>query len=46
MTVTPPPETAARNRTLTAAGYILAYAFIIAFTDMQGRLIGKRCTGR
>lgn len=33
MTVTPPPETAARNRTLTAAGYILAYAFIIAFTD-------------
>lgn len=33
MTVTPPPETAARNRTLTAAGYILVYAFIIAFTD-------------
>jgi drug/metabolite transporter (DMT)-like permease len=33
MTVTALPDTTAKNRTLTAAGFILVYAFIIAFTD-------------
>ncbi len=33
MTVTSLPDTTAKNRTLTAAGFILVYAFIIAFTD-------------
>ncbi len=33
MTVTPATETLAANRTLIAAGFILIYAFVIAFTD-------------
>lgn len=41
MTATPAPDTLPANRTLIAAGFILIYAFVIAFTDNFVREIAE-----